>query len=59
MSEHKNPIASLPGAKRLEKTFSDKLVRDMAEKAVPEVVRTVQDRQLLAAEARLKTTKRT
>lgn len=58
MRERKNPIATLPGAKRLEKKFSDRLVRHMAENAVPEIVRTVQDRQLLAAETRFNTTKR-
>ena len=58
MAERKNPIESLPGAKPLEKTFSKKLVREMTEKAVPEVVRTVENRQLLAAESRLKILKR-
>lgn len=58
MSNHKHTIASLPGAKRLDKTFADNLIRNMVEKAVPEVVRTVRDHQLLAADARLKTIKR-
>ncbi len=58
MGERKNPIASLPGAKPLEEEFSQKLIREMTEKAVPEVVETVEDRQLRAAESRLKILKR-
>lgn len=58
MSDRKKRFANIPGAKPMDPKLKEELFRVMREKAVPKVVRAVQDRQLLASESRFRTTKR-